>query len=210
LARIGSLGVIANLRKIAALGAVVLLSLKPSYARDEGGAELYTLLDCWQPDRTVRQCAAAGPDGLPRLRQSYLRHLRYDSRALAAVYVLGPGDARTGQWFYVRRNAGMAPVMKYDNGPDDFSDGLARSPVGHKIGYIDRRLRFVIPARYDGAYPFAGGVAVVCLGCASVSDGGHSWYEGGEWRCVDRHGQELTVGTPTKDQPFDALCRRAR
>lgn len=207
LAQMGTFGVITNLLKMAALGALVVLSSKSAYAGDEGRAEPEAFFDCWEPDLTFKQCASAGPDGLPHLKQSYRRRLRYDSDDLAAVYLIGPRDARTGQWFYVRRNGGMAPVMKYDNGPDDFSDGLARSPVGHKIGYIDRRLRLVIPARYDGAFPFARGVAVVCLGCASVSDGEHSWYEGGEWGCIDRSGKELAFGAWKKDQPIEASCR---
>jgi hypothetical protein len=101
----------------------------------------------------------------------------------------------------------MAPVMVYDNGPDEFPDSLARSPVGQKVGYIDRRLRLVIPAKYDGAFPFQHGVAVVCLGCTVVSDGDHSWYEGGAWGCIDRRGRELKPFKPWQQgQRFDAVC----
>ena len=84
-----------------------------------------------------------------------------------------------------------------ENRPDYFEDGLARSPVGGKIGYIDRKLNFVIPAAYDGAYPFKDGVAIVCTGCTIVSDktvteGERSWYEGGQWGRIDRRGRVVS------------------
>jgi hypothetical protein len=97
---------------------------------------------------------------------------------LASIYV--------DQWYKVRRDGGAAPVMTVDNWAEPFSDGRARSQVGGKIGYIDRYLKLVVPARYDGAFPFERGVAVVCVGCKLVSDGEHTHYEGGMWGCIDR------------------------
>jgi hypothetical protein len=96
-------------------------------------------------------------------------------------------------------------VMAMDNGADSFADGLARSPVGGKIGFIDRNLALVIPARYDGAFPFADGWAVVCIGCKLVTEGEHSWYAGGSWGCIDRHGHERAPFKP--DQGIDHVCR---
>ena len=96
------------------------------------------------------------------------------------------------------------PVETMDNGPDYFKDGLARSPVGGKIGYIDRKLNLVIPATYDGAYPFKDGVAVVCTACQIVSDGEHDWYEGGQWGRIDRKGRVVTPFRPwVKGQRFE-------
>ena len=84
-----------------------------------------------------------------------------------------------------------------DNGPDYFEDGLARSRIGGKVGYIDRKLNLVIPATYDGAYPFKDGVAVVCTACTYVSDstateGERGWYEGGQWGRIDRSGRVVS------------------
>ena len=88
-----------------------------------------------------------------------------------------------------------------DNGPDYFEDGLARSRVGGKIGYIDRKLNLVIPATYDGAYPFKDGVAVVCTACTidydrTVAEGERSWYEGGQWGRIDRRGRVVSPFRP--------------
>ena len=95
------------------------------------------------------------------------------------------------------------PVESYHNGPDQFGNGLARSRAGGKTGYIDRRLNLVIPAIYDGAYPFTDGVAVVCQACVIVSDGSHSWYEGGQWGRIDPKGRVVTPFIPwEKGMPF--------
>jgi len=135
-------------------------------------------------------CAQLDGNGTPRVAPEHLRRLIYDRHGLATILI--------GQWYVVRRNGVLAPVMIMDNGPESFSNGLARSPVGGKIGYIDRSLRLVIPARYDGAYPFAHGVAQVCFGCTVQSDGEHSWYAGGTSACIDRRGRTLAPSTRRK------------
>jgi hypothetical protein len=109
---------------------------------------------------TFKSCAWVDPDGHLHVTPGHLHRLSYDRRGLATIHI--------GQWYYVRRSGRLAPVMTLDNGAEPFSDGLARSPVGEKIGYIDRRLRLVIPARYDGALRFEAGVAVVCTACKLV------------------------------------------
>ena len=115
-------------------------------------------------------------------------------RVTLAAYPAG-GKVR-GQWYYTRGDGPLVPVERYDNGPDDFVDGRARSRVGGKIGYIDRNLDLVIPAIYDGAYPLEKGVAVVCTACTLVSDGSHSWYEGGQWGRIDPKGDVVASFRP--------------
>lgn len=96
-----------------------------------------------------------------------------------------------GEWYYVRRDGASQPVMTYDNWADEFHSGLARSEVGGKIGYVDRKLRLALPRIYDGAFPFEKGRAVVCFGCTKENDGEHSFYRGGDWTCIDTRGREL-------------------
>ncbi|ANW03992.1 WG repeat-containing protein [Bradyrhizobium icense] len=181
--------------KIVALGALLALSSKPLLASDQGAAAP-AAFDCWEPERIFKQCAAMGPDGRPRLKRSYLARLRYDRDGLASVLLMGGPDTRESQWFYVRRGVIPVPVESMDNGPDYFEDGLARSRVGGKIGYIDRKLNLVIPAEYDGAYPFKDGVAVVCTACTIAGEGEHSWYEGGQWGRIDRKGRVVSPFRP--------------
>jgi hypothetical protein len=176
--------------RIVVLGALLALSSRPVVAKDQDSVAP-VLFDCWEPERTVKQCAATGPDGRPRLKRSYLARLRYRD-GLASVLLFNETDKQNAQWFYVRRGVIPMPVEKMDNGPDYFEDGLARSRVGGKIGYIDRKLNLMIPATYDGAYPFRDGVAVVCTACTIAGDGEHSWYVDGQWGRIDRRGRVVS------------------
>ena len=188
-----------NFLKIVVLSALLVLSSRPVIAIDQ--STVAPVFDCWEPERTFKKCAATGADGRPRLTRSYLTRLRYDRDGLASVLLLDGTDPRKFQWFYVRRGVIPVPVESMDNGPDYFEDGLARSRVGGKIGYIDRKLNLVIPATYDGAYPFKDGVAVVCTACTYVSDstaseGERGWYEGGQWGRIDRKGRVVSPFRP--------------
>src|SRR5215472_10756286 len=96
------------------------------------------LLDCTYEARasgdmlTVRSCAAKDEQGRIRLSPQHLAQLKYDRYGLAGVFVEG--------WYYVGRDGRSAAVMAFDNGPDPFAEGLARSPAGGEIGFVDRRL----------------------------------------------------------------------
>ncbi len=85
----------------------------------------------------------------------------------------------------------------FDNGPDYFSDGLARivSPSG-KFGFINKKLEVVIEPQFDFVTPFDEGRAHVCEGCRPVPMGESSRWEGGvEWP-IDTTGQRLEAPTP--------------
>jgi hypothetical protein len=70
--------------------------------------------------------------------------------------------------------------------------GKSRTAARESAGYIDRKLRVVIPPRYDWGFPFERGKAVVCSGYAQKRDGGeHRFVEGGMWGAVDRNGREI-------------------
>ncbi len=151
-------------------------------------------LDCAYAPRAggelsiFHRCAGKDAAGRIHFSRRRLRSMAYDGRGLASVFV--------GGWRYVARDGRSAPVMTWDNGPDPFASGLARSPDGGKVGYIDPRLRIVIAARFDGAYPFENGRAVVCIGCRIVSEGEHSSYVEGRWGCIDRRGRLVVALRP--------------
>jgi len=133
-------------------------------------------------------CAWSDAAGHIHLKREHRLALDFDRHGLASVNIGGAG--RPGSWYYLSRDGRSAPVMTLDNGAEPFVDGLARSPVGDKIGFINRNLALVIPPRFDGALPFEDGWAEVCIDCKLTSQGEHSWYEGGRWGCIDRHGHE--------------------
>jgi len=148
---------------------------------------------------TFKHCAWIDQNGHVHVAPRHLRRLSYDKYGLANIHV--------DRWYYVRRDGRVAPVMTLDNWAEPFSDGRARSPVGKKIGYIDRHLRLVIPARYDGAFSFERGIAVVCTGCKATSDGEHHWYEGGMWGCIDREArQQRPFRSLRPNETYDASC----
>lgn len=180
---------------LAMLLALLLSSSVEVAAADRSGNAPHAAFDCWEPEQDIKQCATRGPDGQPNLTSSYLSRLQFGPDGLARVMLYSQGGKK-GQWYYMRRDKPLAPVETYDNGADDFVDGRARSPVGRKVGYIDRNLDLVISAIYDGAYPFDKGVAVVCLDCKLVSDGSHHWYEGGEWGAIDPKGNVIAPFMP--------------
>jgi hypothetical protein len=75
-----------------------------------------------------------------------------------------------------------------DNGPDDFSDGLARFQEGGLFGYFDERGQIVIPPRFEFAAAFSEGRAAFCSGCREIRDGEHRRHAGGKWGFIDRQG----------------------
>jgi len=114
-----------------------------------------------------------------------LRQLEYGADGLGAV-------ALDGGWAWVRADGASAQVITFDNGPDDFVDGLARGrrPDGSMV-YIDKRLDVALATPYTWIEPFIGGTAVVCSRCRFEPDasGEHHQVVGGEWGAIDRAGK---------------------
>lgn len=93
----------------------------------------------------------------------------------------------------------------FDNGPDEFQEGLARFVENNKMGFFNERCQKIIPARFDFALPFENGQARVCQGCRSVkTDDEHSVIQGGQWQVIDRSGQIIPTPPATKDGPSAA------
>jgi hypothetical protein len=120
--------------------------------------------------------------------------LKYDANGLGSVVI-------DGKWYYVNADGRMQAVVTYDNGPDEFRNGLARTLVAGKIAYFDSTFRIVIPPQYDWGLPFENGMALVCLGCriAGPDSDGHRAVVGGLWGCIDPGGTVLTPVTHSED-----------
>ena len=149
-------------------------------------------------------CASRAADGSLRIDRRHLARLHYGSGGLAEVFVEGSG------WAYVRRGGATLEVLAEDNGPDDYADGLVRIRRGGKIGYADRSFRIAIAPRFDFAWPFAKGRALVCRGCRVEAAGPgkeHPAVAGGLWGYIDRAGREVVPVKLTREQ---ALARGAQ
>ena len=128
------------------------------------------------------QCATLARDGSVTVQRDHLDDL-YFTNGLGKILL------PTG-WVYVTSAGRTAPVLTFDNGPDYFEEGLARTIRRGKVGFINRDLDEVIPPTWDFAFPFVGGFALVCEGCRSRPvDGEHSEMHGGVWGYVNRSGE---------------------
>jgi hypothetical protein len=136
--------------------------------------------------RTLARCAlvdARGQAVLTREAREVVR--RRGGNSPVAVSIEGLGLA------YVNRAGRVAPVVLFDNGPDYFEEGLARTIREHKIGFVDRHLVEQITPRWDFAFPFHEGVAAVCQGCTAQKNGEHSVMSGGRWGYIDHQGRTV-------------------
>ena len=85
-------------------------------------------------------------------------------------------------WRYIdRRGQTLVRPMIFDNGPDYFSEGLARYVEAGKYGYFDECGKAVIPAQYDFALPFEGGKARAGFDCVFPQEGEHHSYQCKRW-----------------------------
>lgn len=134
-------------------------------------------------------CATQGGGGPIRIAKETLPRLDYGDGGLASVFVEGAG------WHYVRPDGAVLSVLAWDNGPDAFSEDRVRIRRDGKIGYADRRFRTVIAPRFDFAWPFEHGRALVCVGCrpepGAAAHAAHARITGGRWGWINRSGRAI-------------------
>jgi len=129
-------------------------------------------------------CAAI-VDANPVFSPQHLSKMFFN-RGLAAVNV-------QQQWYYVMRSGRSLAVIAFDNGADNFSEGLVRSLVNGKVSYFDRRLRQVIPPNHDWGWPFENDRALVCDGCklGQPDAEGHIAVSDGDWYYINKSGRAV-------------------
>lgn len=132
-------------------------------------------------------CGTYDAKHLPLFNKAMLASVRRDRRGLASVLVSGDG------WYYIAPNGVTAKVLTWDNGPDDFAEGLARFERNGKIGFLNPSLQVRIKPVYDFAWPFDGGKALVCTGChpGQGDADGHKPVIGGLWGYINKQGQQV-------------------
>ncbi len=113
--------------------------------------------------------------------KAYLKTLDFKGKELIVIPI-------GKNFYYIHKSGKKMLTLTYDNGADEFQDGLARTRVNGKIGFFNRNLEMVLPPVYDFAFPFHKGKAEICTGCKEVSDGEHSMLDGGTWKKIDRNG----------------------
>ena len=151
-------------------------------------------------------CATAKKDGTVELLPEHLAAVDFDSTGIAAIRI-------AEEFYYVRSDGRTARVPTLDNWADDFAEGLVRffrTVDGvEKIGYADRDLVEVVSPRFDWAFPFSDGRAIVCIGCAlgPADSEGHRSVEGGRWGAIDPSGREIVPIDAKSDREVRSLER---
>lgn len=127
--------------------------------------ELYGFLDC------------AGEIAIPA---KYQIAYEFTEGGIAAVL-------DNSGWYYISRTGDFVIRPKiHDNGPDDFSEGLARYVEDGKIGFFDTSGQIVIAAQFEFATRFEDGKAKVGKGCQFGSYGEHTTVECASWSVVEK------------------------
>jgi len=129
------------------------------------------------PDGEAAVCRQASDGSVTVSRQS-LAHAEFGVEGLSAILA---GE----RIYFVNRAGKTAPALKFDNGPDYFVEGLARTVKDGKIGFVNTALEPVVAPVWDFAFPFSNGVAVVCSGCVPTGDE-HHLVKGGKWGSIDK------------------------
>lgn len=107
-----------------------------------------------------------------------------------------------GELLFALDSGRTAPALIYDNGPDYFVEGLARTIRDGKVGFVDEQLELVVAREWDFAFPFEGGVSRVCTGCTTQrhEDDEHSEVVGGRWGYIDRQGRVVVPVEHARDE----------
>jgi len=148
-------------------------------------------------------CVLQDGQGKLFIARDYAKALAFDAHGLAVVF--DDAHDRRG-WMYVDRKGRVlvqgVPIS--DNWADAFSGGLVRTVINQKYGFADRHGKIVIAPKYDGAFPFEHGYAIVCIGCRETCvvpdnpphagtdlDCEHHVMTGGQWFKIDKAGRVM-------------------
>lgn len=153
----------------------------------------------------AEHCARQDPDRLV-IASAVMADLAFDEHGLAPL-------ATANAWRWVNRAGHSVPVLTYDNGADDFVEGLTRGPDAQgNIVFYDRNLDPVIRTPYRWAEPFEQGVTLVCADCVPerVAGGEHMTMVGKQWAAIGRDGRLVTPWLASRGAAEEALGARRR
>ena len=154
----------------------------------------YTANDPMAELQSYRDCAQVISGKLAILPE-HLKKIHFGPDGLATIRV-------SEQIYYIKPNGDLLPVITYDNWADTFSEGLTRSRVNGKVAFFNADFRQVIPPKYDWAWPFEVGRALVCNVCsAALPDiDGHTSISGGRWGYINQQGGEVVPVKFSKEE----------
>jgi hypothetical protein len=110
------------------------------------------------------------------------------------------------KWIAIDKNDSviLTPFI-CDNGPDDIEEGLFRFVENDKMGFANSKGQKIIPAQFDFAFPFYGGLAGFSVGGKSEKfDEDHSIWNGGFWGFINHNGQVVIEPQFLKIRAYDS------
>jgi hypothetical protein len=113
--------------------------------------------------------------------KEYINSLNFGEKELLITKI-------DGEYYYIHKNGKKMQTITYENGPDKFSEGLARTRINGKIGFFNRNLEITLKPLYDFAFPFHNGISEICTGCTEKEEEGTMMLDGGTWKKIDRSG----------------------
>jgi hypothetical protein len=120
-------------------------------------------------------------------------HFGTDTLFYFASVIEHPNDSVWGRRIAIDRNQNILfDMVIFDNGPEEFHDGLLRVLRNGKMGYANKFGQVVIPCKYDYARWFENGLAEVTLKAREYIDmDEHRRVESDEWFTINKKGNEL-------------------
>ncbi len=93
-------------------------------------------------------------------------------------------------WIYINTK-GEKTVRPFviDNGPDYFSEGLARFIRNGRIGFINKKGSVTISATFSFVRSFSENLAAFCEGCKEIKNGEYTSIKGGKWGFINGAGE---------------------
>lgn len=156
--------------------------------RCDGNSTCEGLETCVFPDATgchgFHQRCAKYQDGVLTMDAEKMAQLRYDDEGMTVFLT-------SREAFYIKRDGRFLPVIIYDNGADNFEEGMVRVSIRGKIAYYDREFRQVIAPKYGWGWPFENGRALVCRECTFKRSGEHTAVISGSCGYIDAKGAEI-------------------
>ena len=158
----------------------------------KNNADMITEKDCIQIE------AKNVSDSDASISQAVTSTAQYDENGVGYLY------SPLGIYYFTRAGR-VRKTISYDNGPDYFKEGMARTERNGKIGYFNTSLNIVVEPAFDFAMPFQNGVAMVCNGCKQKKVGEHSELVGGFWGVIDSKGMIIEPIDKTMTQLLDKM-----
>ncbi len=172
---------------IFALGSLVLSFIGKEFSKKPHVVSCFTSTN--EGQSKIEDCVTKAKDHY-ELRASNIHKILFNHDNLVNVIL-----DYENQCYWANKDQKMMRSHCYDNGADDFKEGLTRYKNKEDMfGFMNKKLEIVIPAQYKFAMPFSNGHSEVCLDCKRISTPGSEYniVDGKKWSLIDKKGNTVS------------------